>query len=99
MDLRLLDGTFKTFNVNKAINYKYMIKKSHPTYFNPEGLLVFCGSQGSGKTLSAVQYIKKVCELYPRCILVTNTEIKGLPSYTKVIEYEDIEILTHIENC
>ena len=98
MDLSLLDGSFNPFNIFKVINYRHKFKKSHPTYFNPEGLLVFCGSQGSGKTLSAVQYIKKVCELYPRCILVTNTEIKGLPPYTKVIEYEGIESLTHIEN-
>lgn len=53
---------------------------------------------GSGKTLSAVQYVKKVCELYPKCILCTNTKISGLPSYTKVIEYEGIESLTKLEN-
>ena len=53
---------------------------------------------GSGKTLSAVQYVKKVCELYPKCILCTNTKILGLPEYTKVIEYEGIESLTKIEN-
>lgn len=43
------------------------------------GLLVFCGGQGSGKTLSAVQYVKKLCEEYPRAVLVTNVDIKGLP--------------------
>ena len=98
MDLSLLDGSFNPFNILKVINYRYKFNKSHPSYFKPDGLLVFCGSQGSGKTLSAVQYIKKVCELYPKCILVTNTEINDLPSYTRVIAYNGIDSLTHIEN-
>lgn len=98
MDLSLLDGSFNIFNIFRVMNYRRKFKKSNPTYFNPEGLLVFCGSQGSGKTLSAVQYVKKICELYPKCILCTNTKILGLPEYTRVIEYEGIESLTKIEN-
>lgn len=98
MDLSLLDGSFNFFNLFRVANFRRKFRKANPTYFSPEGLLVFCGSQGSGKTLSAVQYIKKVCELYPRCILCTNTKILGLPEHTRVIEYEGIESLTKIEN-
>ncbi len=94
----LLDGSFNFFNVFRVANYRHKFKKNHPTYFEPEGLLVFCGPQGSGKTLSAVQYVKKVCELFPKCILVTNTDILDLPKHTKVIPYEGIESLTKIEN-
>lgn len=94
----LLDGSFNFFNVFRVANYRHKFKKNHPTYFEPEGLLVFCGPQGSGKTLSAVQYVKKVCELFPKCILVTNTDILNLPKYTKVIPYKGIESLTKIEN-
>lgn len=94
----LLDGSFNFFNVFRVANYRHKFKKNHPTYFEPEGLLVFCGPQGSGKTLSAVQYVKKVCELFPKCILVTNTDILNLPKYTKVIAYKGIESLTKIEN-
>lgn len=61
-------------------------------------MLVFCGGQGSGKTLSAVQYVKKLCEEYPRAILVTNTDIKGLPGHTVVVDYNGIESLTKHEN-
>ena len=60
--------------------------------------MFFVVLSGSGKTLSAVQYVKKVCELYPKCILCTNTKIDGLPKYTRVIDYEGIESLTKIEN-
>lgn len=41
------------------------------------GLLVFCAEQGSGKTLSAVQYSIKVNSLYFNCIFCTNVAIKG----------------------
>lgn len=98
MDLTLLDGSFNVFNIFRIFNYRRKFRKENPTYFNPEGLLVFCGSQGSGKTLSAVQYVKKICQLYPKCILCTNTKILGLPKHTRVVEYEGIESLTKIEN-
>lgn len=51
-----------------------------------------------GKTLSAVQYVKKLCEEYPRAILVTNVKIEGLPAHTAVVEYEGIESLTSHAN-
>lgn len=43
------------------------------------GLLVFCGSQGSGKTLSAVQYSSKCLDKYYKSIFCTNVEIKDYP--------------------
>lgn len=94
----LLRGSLNPFNLFKTLRYKKDFSKSHPDYFSPEGLLVFCGSQGSGKTLSAVQYIKKLCFEYPLAILVTNTKIDGLPLTTKVYDYDGIESLTKYEN-
>ena len=43
MNTSLLDGSFNIFNILKVVNYRYKFKKSHPTYFEPDGLLVFCG--------------------------------------------------------
>ena len=60
--------------------------------------MIFCGPQGSGKTLSAVQYVKKICNEYPNAILVTNVEIKGLNEATEVYEYEGIESFKKYEN-
>ena len=45
MDLSLLDGSFNPFNMFKVFGYRIKFAKDHPTYFKPEGLLVFCGSQ------------------------------------------------------
>lgn len=60
--------------------------------------MVFCGAQGEGKTLSAVDYVKKLSWIYPKCIICTNVEIKGLNPLCKVIEYEGLQSLTSIEN-
>ena len=45
MDLTLLDGSFNFFNIFRVMNYRRKFRKNNPTYFDPEGLLVFCGSQ------------------------------------------------------
>ena len=45
-----------------SVKYKRDFRKKNPTYFEPDGILVFCGPQGSGKTLSAVRYV--LCLLY-----------------------------------
>lgn len=98
MDLDLLRGSLNPKNLIDLAKYRRNFRKENPEYFYPEGLLVFCGSQGSGKTLSAVQYVKKLCIEYPRAILVTNTKINGLPAHTAVVPYNGIESLTSHEN-
>lgn len=98
MDLSFLDGSINPFNIFKILNYRNKFRKEHPLYFGQDGLLVFCGPQGSGKTLSAVQYTRQLLNFYPNAILVTNTEIKGLDPHIKVIEYDGIDCLTKIEN-
>lgn len=60
--------------------------------------MIFCGEQGSGKTLSAVSYVKKLCSLYPKAVLCTNVEIKGLPDEIRVVEYDGLDCLKNLEN-
>lgn len=98
MNYELLEGSLNPKNAFDSIKYKIDFRKNNPDYFEPEGILIFCGSQGSGKTLSAVQYVKKVCEQFPRAILCTNVDIFTLPEHTRVIEYNGLECLKNIEN-
>lgn len=93
-----LEGSLSLKKGLQAVKYKIDFYKNNPDFFRPEGLLIFCGPQGSGKTLSAVQYVKKVLKAFPKCKLVTNVEIKGLSEDTEIIEYTGIECLTRIEN-
>ena len=94
----LMSGSKNPVDIFKTLRYRVHEAKAHPTEFKCTGIRIFCGSQGSGKTLSAVQYIKKVCAAYPKCILVTNTDISGLPETTRVIEYDGIDCLKNVCN-
>lgn len=98
MNSNLLQGSINPLNIINSIKFNIEFKKLHPEYFDPEGILIFCGSQGSGKTLSSVQYVKNVCKAYPQCILCTNVDIVGLPESTQVIEYDGLDCLKNIEN-
>lgn len=98
METRLLDGSMNPINIVKVVKHNQVFYADHPEYFRPEGLLVFCGAQGSGKTLSAVQYVKKLCLEYPNAILCTNVQINGLPETTRVVEYDGLDCLKNLEN-
>lgn len=85
-----------------TIKFKVQNYKLNPYYFKPCGTLVFCGSQGEGKTLTAVSYVKRVLNQYPKSILVSNTRIKGrpfnayifhqtIPEKTLKEDYEDVK--------
>lgn len=98
MQKELLRGTLNPIKILEWIIYKIQFAKDNPDYFYPKGLMVFCGPQGSGKTLSMVQYITKLTYAYPKAILCTNVDIKGINKTTQVIEYQGIQSLTDIEN-
>ena len=88
MKNRFLSGSLSLAAGGQALRYKRNFRRQHPEYFDPDGLLVFCGPQGSGKTLSAVQYCKHILSEYPACKFVTNVEIQGLPETTEVLHLE-----------
>lgn len=107
IDTELLNGSKNIFNAFKLIKFRIDFSKNHLNYFNPDGLLVFCGSQGSGKTLSAVQYCSKCLDKYEKAIFCTNVEIKQFPincyykRHTEIIdniEYNIVEYFTLISN-
>lgn len=93
--LNYLKGSHNPFNIFKVINYKRKFALEHPTFFDPSGLLVFCAEQGSGKTLSAVQYTIKVNKSYENCILCTNVAIKQYPVNCYYV-VETIDISTYV---
>ena len=74
-------------NIIKCLKYKIDFAKMHPNYLDADGLLVFIGPQGSGKTLSAVNYVSNVLQNYPFCKLVTNVALSDYP----IVSYEDFK--------
>lgn len=79
IDTELLKGSLNIIDFFKVIKNRLDFAKIHPNYFVPDGLMVFCGSQGSGKTLSAVQYSEKCLDKYFNCVFCTNVEIRDYP--------------------
>lgn len=73
--LKCLKGSSNPDDFLQSWKYKKEFRAEHPEYFDPDGILVFCGPQGAGKTLSAVQYIIKLAQRYPHMMLVSNVSI------------------------
>lgn len=90
---KFLKGRKNIFDLFSTLNYKRNFKKEHPDYFDPDGLLVFCGSQGKGKTLSAVQYCLRILEAYPKCKFYTNVAIENVPHPERVFEYDGLDCM------
>lgn len=91
-----LSGSLNPFNVVKTVNYNILFSRNNPDYFYPAGIWVFCGPQGSGKTLSAVQCLLKIAKEYPKAMIVSNIEIKGLDR--EIIPFTDYSQLIELDN-
>lgn len=52
--------------------FKRRQAKENPDRMECDGILCFCGEQGSGKTLSAVNYVYNLCRRYPKAKVCTN---------------------------
>lgn len=72
-------------NIYRYIRFKSKFYKEHPDYFDADGLLIFVGPQGSGKTLSAVNYVYKLLEKYPKAKICTNLLLTDFP----IVTYEE----------
>lgn len=80
----------------KTLIYKIRFSRDNPDYFYPAGIWVFCGPQGSGKTLSAVKALKEILKDYPKAKVCSNIEIKGLDR--EIIPFEDYSQLSELGN-
>lgn len=93
---KFTSGSLNPKNILDTIIYKIRFARSNPDYFYPAGIWVFCGPQGAGKTLSAVQCLKKICKEYPKALVVSNMDIKGLDR--PIIPFEDYDQLGSMSN-
>lgn len=98
MRLDMFRGSLDPLNLIDSLKYKQAFKKQHPEYFDQDGILVFCGPQGSGKTLSAVQYVRSLAKRYPGMILCSNVRIDGLPESVRVYPYTGLDCLSKYSN-
>lgn len=71
---RYLEKKFNLFTGLKA--HKWKVNNMIKDEMYETGINIFSGSQGSGKTLSLVHYLKPILKDFPKAIVVTNMELK-----------------------
>ena len=91
-----LSGSKNPKHAINTIKHNILFARNNPDYFYPAGIWVFCGPQGSGKTLSAVQCLQKMCKEYPKAIVCSNLDIKGIDN--QIIPFEDYDQLKTLDN-
>lgn len=94
--LQAMQSSFDIEDLFRAIKYNIEFKKAHPDWFLPDGIIVFTGSQGQGKTLSAVRYIDRLMACYPKAKLCSNVFIKGYED--RFIFFDCVKRLKDVEN-
>lgn len=82
VDQDLLKEKLGIFNLKALFYDRVEFSVDNPNYFFPDGLCCFVGSQGSGKTLSAVNYVYNLMNEYPMAKLCTNIMLKDYPIIT-----------------
>lgn len=82
VDQELLKEKLGLFNIKEILIDREEFNLENPNYFFPDGLCCFVGSQGSGKTLSAVNYVYNLLKEYPMAKLVSNIMLKDYPIIT-----------------
>lgn len=90
-------GSLDPMEALRVYQYNQNFRAEHPEYFDPDGILVFCGDQGTGKTISAVQYILNLCELYPNVKVCANFKIK-LPEHIDFYPWTGVRCFDEIRN-
>lgn len=73
--------------------FNKQFKIEHPDYFYEDGITVYCGVQGSGKTLSAVRRVVELLELYPKSIAVSNVIINREDLKERILPWRGLESL------
>lgn len=84
---------FKQFFIE--IPRRFMLDKfeKEPYYFEPRGIHMFCGEQGSGKTISCVEMMLRIQKQYPKAKMISNfgvsTEDDELIEWEQLLEYNN----------
>lgn len=70
----------------------------NPDYMGISGIYLFCGSQGSGKSISAISALWSIMAEFPHAVICSNLELYGLPEGFSYVPFEDCALLTELDN-
>ena len=94
--LQALGNDLDLDNLIHAVQYQINFRKEHPDWFYPDGIITFSGSQGSGKTLTAVKYVSTLMDAYPKALLCSNVDVKGYED--RFIVFDSVKKFKSINN-
>lgn len=81
----------------ETLLFKQEQARKNSDYMPTDGIICFCGEQGSGKTLSAVRYAYNLCSKFPGILVVSNIHLTwDLPN--EVIPYTGAQDMLAINN-
>lgn len=96
-ELSYFKFNFALFNIFDLLSFRYKQAKEHPERLPTDGIICFCGEQGSGKTLSAVHYVYNLARKFPHCKIVTNVSLTWDLS-NEIITYTGPEQMLELDN-
>lgn len=94
---RYTAGTWNPLEGIRAGWYAAKYLLDNPEYFAPDGIWTFCGPQGCGKTLSAVQTARKIAKDYPAARVIANFDF-DLGEGRRPEEFTDYDMLVEADN-
>lgn len=96
-ELRFFKSNITIPNLFETIIFKHRQAKQNPERMPCDGIICFCGEQGSGKTLSAVNYVYNLCSAFPKAVVCTNLSLQW-DLENKVIPYTCPEQMLSLDN-
>ena len=87
MDLNAFQGV-------STLSYVIKERMKNPDYFVPDGIWLYCGPQGCGKTLSAVRTARLMKRDYPNAVLCSNLDLHGVP----FVPFESVDQILDMDN-
>ena len=57
-----LKGTLNLWDAHRVKVYNKEFRAEHPEYFDPDGIMVFCGPQGNPKMKEMLDQMKKIAD-------------------------------------
>lgn len=84
-------------NLFDTLLFKRRQAKANPERMPCDGIICFCGEQGSGKTLSAVNYAYNLCKAFPKAWVCTNLSLTW-DLENLVIPYQNPDQMLSLDN-
>jgi hypothetical protein len=100
-------GILKRLLIDLPRQFALDLLGADPDFFKPQGLVIFVGAQGSGKSVSMVKYVRDLQDRYPKVKTITNMsfafEDMKLNHWKQSISYKNekfgvIAVLDELQN-